>query len=119
MLRAAFGLGAALEVREVGGDDIEIAYGAAAADVGALLDERTAQNALHRAHQAALDAVDVGGDGGPAEFAARLLVARPFGGVEDGRRHGRVAGLELDQTHRCAPMGTAMAEFEVPKSMAQ
>ena len=96
---AGCGLGAAPEVGEVGGDDVEVAHGPAAADVGALLDQRAAEDALHRAHQPAVDAVDVGGDRGPAELAVRPPVQAAVGGVEHGGRHRPLAGLELDQAH--------------------
>jgi hypothetical protein len=44
---------------------------------------------------------------------------RPLGEVEDGRGHGALARLELDEMHAPAASGTAMAELDVPKSIAQ
>ena len=102
---AGLGLGPAPQVRQVGGDDIEVADGAAAADVGGLLDQRAAEDAFHRAHEAALDAVDIGGDRSAAEFARRRVgtpAPLAFAGIEDRRRHSREAQLELDQAHRRA-----------------
>jgi len=86
-------------VREVGGDDVEIAHAAAAADVRRLLGEQAAEDAFHRAHQAAVDAVDISCDRSAPELAAWCLVHRAVGAVENGRRHRDVARLQLDQTH--------------------
>ncbi len=92
-------LGAALEVAEIGRDDVDEAHRPAGADVGALLDQRAAEDALHRAHQPAVEAVDIGGRGGAPELAHGRPVQRAVGGVEDGRRHRDEAGFELDQAH--------------------
>ena len=103
--RARRRLGAPLQVAQVGRDDVEEANAAAAADVGRLLDERAAEDALHRSHQAAVDAVDVGGDRGAAELARRRRGAAAgvaLAGIEHRRRHGAKARLELDQAHRRA-----------------
>ena len=75
--RAGARLGQRLQVPQVAGDHVEVAHRAAAADVGVLLDQRRAEHALHRAHQPAVDAVDVG------RTAARPKSA--FGGLVRGR----------------------------------
>jgi hypothetical protein len=74
---AGLALGQGLEVAQVAGDDLQKGHRMALAQVGALLDQRGAQHALHRAHQPALDAVHIGAQRGAAVQAiGRLVGAR-------------------------------------------
>jgi hypothetical protein len=95
-----------LQVAQVAGDDVDVLHAAASADVGGLVGERGAEDAFHRAHQATVDAVDVGGHCGAAEGARRAVRLGSFDEVEDGRRHRAVAGLQLDELHACAIDGS-------------
>ena len=97
---AGVGFGAALQVAQVAGDDVEVLHAAPAAHVGGLVDQAAAQDALHRAHQPAVQAVDVSRDGGAAEGARRAVALGAVDEVEDGRGHGALAGFELDQRFR-------------------
>jgi hypothetical protein len=81
-------------VQQVAGDHVDELHRAAAADVGALLDQRRAQHALHRTHQPAVVTVDIGSDGGAAEVALGFV-----GAVEHRRRHGGLSVFQLDQRH--------------------
>jgi len=98
--RAGRRLRGALQMAQIADDHVHIAHRMAAAEVGRLLQQRGAEQALHRAHQAAVVALDVGGHRGtavqPRRFCRRMFLVET---VEDRGRHRRVAGLELDQTH--------------------
>jgi hypothetical protein len=116
---AGFGLGQVLEVAQVAGDHIAVTHGAAAADVGALVQQAGAQDALHGTHQPAVDAFHIGCHGCAAVQALGVqLLRRCVGAVEHRGGHGRLAGLQRHQAHPCRPWGKATAELEVPKSMA-
>src|SRR5439155_11873538 len=92
----------AAQVAQVAADDVEVFHAAPAADIGGLVDEAAAENALHRAHQPAVDPIDIGRDGSTPEYARRLVRMDAVGEVENSGRHRAVAGLELDQAHLCA-----------------
>ena len=69
-----------------------------------------AEHALHRAHQAAVGAVDVGGDGGAAvQLAAASCRSLALGDVEHRRRHRapRSPCCELERHERHAGAGRA------------
>jgi hypothetical protein len=103
--RAGLRLGAALQVPQVARDDVEVLRAAAAADVGRLVDQVAAEDALHRAHQATVEPIDVGRDRRAPEGPRRAIEFGPFDEIEHGRRHRRVAGLELDQAHAGSVVG--------------
>ena len=102
-LRLRFG--AVLQVLEVAGHDVDVFHTAATAHVGGLLDQAAAENAFHRAHQAAVEAVHIGRHGGPAEGARRAVELGAFDEIEHGCRHRRVARLELDEAHAGGTVG--------------
>mmetsp|Transcript_20769 Transcript_20769/g.79568 ORF Transcript_20769/g.79568 Transcript_20769/m.79568 type:complete len:365 (-) Transcript_20769:735-1829(-) len=98
--------GQAAQALQVTGDDVRILGAAAAADVGGLVDQGGAEDALHRAHQPAIVALDIGGHGGPAEGPWRSVGVVPaFGKVENGGRHRALARLQLHQAHRAVVTG--------------
>ncbi len=81
---AGLGFGTLLQAPQVAADDVAVAHGAAATDVGALVQQAGAQDAFHRPHQAAVDAVDVGRHGGAAMQAVGFQLLRRC--VARGRR---------------------------------
>ncbi len=89
----------ALQVQQVAGDDVAEGHRAAGADVGVLLHQRRAEHALHRAHQAAVGAVDVGGDRGAAIELGQRVQVLALGDVEHGRRH-RLAAFAVLRLER-------------------
>ena len=89
----------ALQVQQVAGDDVAEGDRAAGADVGVLLHQRRAEHALHRAHQAAVGAVDVGGDGGAAVQLGQRVQVLALGDVEHGGGH-RAAALAVLRLQR-------------------
>ena len=93
------------QVAQVADDHIEIAHRTATADIGGLLDQTAAEDALHRAHQATVQTVDVGGDGGTAELAGRPADVVALDAVEHRGRHRHMAGFQLDQPHRAGGVG--------------
>ena len=107
--RAGRGFGAGFQVLEIAGNDVEVLRAAAAAHVGGLLEQVGAEDAFHRAHQPAFEAVDIRGHRGAAEGARRAVAqrvrARVALEVKHRRRHRRVAGLELDEPHGAARIG--------------
>ena len=98
MRRAAALLGDAQQVQQVAGDHVDVSHPATAAGIGRLLGQRRAEDALHRPHQPAVEAVDVGCDRGPAEGARRAIaLLRSFREIEHRRRHRGSAVLERHQ----------------------
>ncbi len=98
--RAHTRLGLLLQVAQVAGHHVEVGHRVATAEIGAAQGERRAEDALHRAHQAALGAFDISGDRRAAVQPPRLLVpSQPFDGVEHRRRHRRPAGFDFEQLH--------------------
>ena len=99
---AGLRFGARLQVLQVAGHDVEVLHTAAPARIGGLVDQRAAEDALHRAHQPPVQAVHICGHGGPAEGARRAGgLGRPGGRreVEHRRRHRHMAGFQFDQLH--------------------
>jgi hypothetical protein len=92
-------------VLEITGHDVDVFHAAAAAHIGGLLDQAAAENALHRAHQAAIEPVHIRRHGGAAEGARRAVEFGAVDKIEHGRRHRRVAGFEFDQAHAGGGVG--------------
>ena len=96
--RAGLGLGQLLEPPQIAGDDVAVAHGAAAADVGALVEQRGAEDALHRPHEAAFGTFDIGCQRGAAVQALGFqLMGRRIGAVEHRGGHGGESGLQRHQ----------------------
>ena len=96
---SSFGQG--LQAPQVAGDYIAVANRAAGADVGALVEQAGAEDALHRPHQAAVDTFDIRRQRSAAVKAVGfVLVRRRVGAVENRGWHGRVAGVQLHQSNR-------------------
>ncbi len=96
----SIGQRAVAQALQVAGEDVAVLGATAAADVGRLVDQTGSEDALHRAHQAPVDAVHIGRHGGAAKGARRAVGVVPaFGVIEHRRRHGLVARLQLDEAH--------------------
>jgi hypothetical protein len=98
-------LGQPPQVPQVAGHDVAVAHLAAAADIGGLLDQGRPEDALHRPHQPALLAFDVGRHGSAA-IASRqpALILRRVGQVEHGGRHGLETRFQFDQGAMALPI---------------
>ena len=93
-------LGPGLQVAQVAADDVEVAHRMAATDLGAALDQVGAEDALHRAHQAAFAAFDIRRDRGAAVQPLRRLVrGQPLDGIEHRSGHAGERLLQRDQLH--------------------
>ena len=96
-------LGMPLQLLQVAGQHLAVADRMAGADIGALVEQGRAEDALHRAHQAALDTLDIGRQrGAPIQASGGLVRRQAFDDVEHRGRHGRVAGFDFQQAHRSA-----------------
>ncbi len=91
--------GAALQMQQIAGDHVEIFDTAAATGIGGLVDQCRAENALHRSHQPAIEAIDIRCNCGSAEGPRRPVKVAAFDKIEHRGRHRRVAGFKLDQLH--------------------
>ena len=97
--RTRLGFGPCLQVLQVAGHDVQVFGAAAAAHVGGLVDQAAAQDAFHRAHQAAINTVHIGRHGRPAESARRAGILGAVDKIEHRRGHGGVSRLQLYQLH--------------------
>ena len=87
-------LGDALQVAQIADDDIDVLDRDAVADFRNLLHQIRAENTFDRAHQPAIVAIDVRGNGF-APKTARIV----FGVIENGRRHALKTRLQFDEPH--------------------
>ena len=95
-------LGGAAQVAQIARDHLGEADRTAGADVGLLRHQPGAQRALHRAHQPALAALDIGRQRSAAMQPRQILQARALGQVEGGGRHRDRTVLQRHQPHRAA-----------------
>lgn len=85
------------QVPQIADHDVDIARAEAGRDLGCFVHEIGAENAFDRAHEPAVEAIDVRADG-VAAVTARVVI----GADENGRRHVVEARFELGQAHAAA-----------------
>ena len=112
------------ELLQIARKHIAVADRMAGTQIGALLDQRRAEDALHRAHQPAVGAFDIRGDRRTSVQPSRRLRSAPGPRPRRTPRSASSDGRARVSISRTSPSsvaaaGTAMPELEVPKSMAE
>ena len=95
--RLRFGQG--FQMFEVARDDVEILYAAPATHVCGLFDQAAAQNAFHRPHQTAVQAVHISRYRSATEGPRRAVVLWAVNKIENRCRHGAVVTFQGHQAH--------------------